>query len=367
MIWIAIAFLTGLAALSVLLPLARSSRAYSHADASKNFYHAQMAELRNDKDRGLLSEDEFAAAGAEVARRLISSHEPTGQSAGNAIRRRRIAALVALLATPAVALGLYARLGNPALQDRPLQARLNAPPGKIELVAAVARIEKHLASNPQDGRGWQVIAPVYIRMQRYNDAVAAWQNAVRLLGPEPDRLGSLGEAFVFAAKGKVTDQALAAFSQALKLDPSHHQSLFFTGLAAEQSGAFDRAREIWSKLVSIAPKDAPWIVTLQQRLAALGKTAREGEPSGPAGKDIAALPADEQAAAIRGMVAGLAARLKENGKNLDGWMMLIRAYMTLKQQDKAGEALKTARAHFAGDVPALGKLNEQARSLGLGE
>ncbi len=367
MIWIAIALLTGLAALSILIPLARATAPISHADASRAFFDAQMNELRQDLDRGLLSPNEFAAAEAEAARRLIAAHDQTASSAVPSVRRRRAAAVIAIILAPAFALGLYARLGHPALADRPLQARLDAPPGKIELVAAVAKIEKRLARVPGDGAGWQVIAPVYLRMQRYDDAVKAWQNAVRILGSDAYRLGSLGEALVFAAKGKVTDQALAAFAEALKLDPAHNQSLFFTGLAAEQAGVPERAREYWTRLISSAPKDAPWVASLRQRIVDLDKTVKGGGPDSEAGKAIAALPSNEQTAAIRGMVAGLAAKLQEDGKNLDGWIMLIRAYTVLKQRDKASAAVKTARQNFADDAGALKKLNEQVRALGLGE
>ena len=366
MIWIAIALMTALAALSVLMPLARGGGSRRGGDANRAFYETQMAELERDRERGLLGGDEYAAAKAEAARRLISSHDAPPSDAGPLLWRRRVAALVGLIATPALALGIYGVLGQPALQDRPLQARLSAPPDRIELVAAVAKIEKHLRRNPNDGNGWQVIAPVYTRMRRYSDAAQAWQNAIRLLGPAPNRFGALGEALVFANKGVVNDQALAAFAQALKLDPDHNQALFFTGLAAQQSGANQRAREIWSKLIARAPKGAPWVKSLQQRVAELDAAPEKGPPSN-AGKAIAALPVGERAAAIRGMVDGLAARLRENGKDIDGWMMLVRAYMVLKQPGKAREALRMARQNFAGEEAALRRLDEHAKALGVGD
>ena len=68
---------------------------------------------------------------------------------------------------------------------------------------------------------------------------------------------------------------------------------------------------------------------------------------------------------IRGMVGKLAARLKENGADVDGWLMLIRSYGVLKDMDKAKEAVANAHKQFASDAQALEKIETMARELGL--
>ena len=52
----------------------------------------------------------------------------------------------------------------------------------MDLAAAIAKIEAHLAQHPDDGRGYEVLAPVYLRIGRANDAVRAASEALRLLG-----------------------------------------------------------------------------------------------------------------------------------------------------------------------------------------
>ena len=56
---------------------------------------------------------------------------------------------------------------------------------------------------------------------------------------------------------------------------------------------------------------------------------------------------------IAGMVSGLAARLKEQPNDPDGWVMLIRSYATLGQAEAAQTAYETARAQFADNPAAL--------------
>ena len=46
----------------------------------------------------------------------------------------------------------------------------------------VAQVEAHLAKNPNEGRGWEVVAPIYLRMGRFEDAVKARRIALALNG-----------------------------------------------------------------------------------------------------------------------------------------------------------------------------------------
>ena len=66
------------------------------------------------------------------------------------------------------------------------------------------------------------------------------------------------------------------------------------------------------------------------------------------------------------MVEGLAARLKTNGKDLEGWMRLVRSYMVLGRRQDAVSALASARGEFSSDQNSLAELNVLAESLGLG-
>ena len=74
---------------------------------------------------------------------------------------------------------IYAATGSPHLPAQPLQARLDENPEHATIAELVSRAENHLANNPEDGRGWDVLAPIYYRFGRYNDAVVAYRSAIR--------------------------------------------------------------------------------------------------------------------------------------------------------------------------------------------
>jgi cytochrome c-type biogenesis protein CcmH len=366
MIWVVFAAMTGLAVFSVLWPLSRSRRIAAANLPNVSLYEAQVAEIDRDAASGLIAADDVPAAKAGAARRLLviaAAEKPRGP---NARRNARLTAAAAIVLIPALSLGLYGRLGRPDLPDLPLAARLQSEdPGKMDLAAAIVRIEAHLRDHPEDGRGWDVIAPVYLRLGRAEEARRGFANAIRLLGDSGPRQAGLGEAIVTQAQGVVTADARQAFEKASAADPSLPQPRYYLGLAALQDGKPDEARAIWMKLADEAPADALWAAALRQKIAALSSPPAAG-PDGEAGKSVAALPPAERAAAIRSMVVGLSARLHQNGGSLDEWKRLVRAYSVLNERVKALAALADARKSITNDPGAIAELDRLARELGLG-
>jgi len=366
MIWAVFALMTGAAALCVLLPLSRARQTRAADDA--DFYRSELAVIDRDVERGLISDADARATKAEAARRLLAADAASRQLVPS-LWRKRVAALGSIAMIGGVGLGLYAYLGHPNLPDQPLLARQSAPPDQTDIMTALAKIETHLAKDPDDGRGHEVIAPIYLRMGRYDDAVKSWTQAIRVLGSTPARETSLGEALVFAAKGTVTPEARAAFERALALAPNFQQARFYAGLAAAQDGDKDKARSIWSALVAEAPPRAAWANVVRERLAELGgpppEQQADSRPSSEAGRNIAALPEEERNTAIRGMVDNLSARLAQNGHDGAGWAMLIRAYTVLKEPALARNAVNDARRALADDAEARQRIDALARELNI--
>jgi cytochrome c-type biogenesis protein CcmH len=336
MIWIALAAMTGVAVLFALWPLAfRGARVEPGREAQ--FYRAQLDEIARDVERGVLPESEAAGARAEAARRLLALSDRAEQPAPKGeTGRRRAAALAAFVVAPAVALGVYARIGQPDLPDAPLAARkadLGAP-GGVE--AAVAKIEAHLMKAPDDRRGWEVLAPIYMRMGRFEDAAGAYKQTIRLGLDDAETHAHFGEALLALADGVVTADARAEFAKA----PDLPMSKFYLALAAEQDGKTEEAKAAYQALAPEAKGDAPWVQGLRNRLDAMNG-ASASTPTAKAPTPAAFSP--EQRKMIEGMVSGLAERLATKGGGPGEWVRLIRAYSVLQETDKAREALASAR------------------------
>jgi cytochrome c-type biogenesis protein CcmH len=361
MVWFVLAGMAACAVLAALWPLLRPSR-NPKADPAANeaaFYKAQLEEIRRDVERGLLPQGEAESARAEAARRLIAAASGPSEAPPPSRRTRLAAAALIAIGLPAIAFPLYARLGQPMMPDEPLASRKVAPQTNGEIEAAVAAVEARLIAKPDGGKGWAVIAPVYMRFERYADAAHAYAEALRLLGEDPLRRAAYGEALVAAAGGVVTDEARQAFDRALTEQPGQPQARYYLALAAEQDGKKADAIRDYQSLLADSPPNAPWRSMVNAHLAALN-----GEPV-PA-TDAAAIP-DAQRPMIEGMVNRLATRLASNGGGFDEWARLIRAYTVLHEADKAKAALADAHKALASDANAVASLDALARDLGLGD
>jgi cytochrome c-type biogenesis protein CcmH len=360
-IWVVFALMTGAAVLAVLWPLSRVPARPAEERVESQFYRDQIAEIERDAARGLISPAEAEAAKTEAARRLLRATPGSGALADAmgepALRRRRAVSAIALSVVPLLALALYGAYGSPQLPAQPLSARLEARQQQLDFATAIARVEGHLAANPDDGRGWEVLAPVYLRAGRFEEAAKAYGAAIRLLGESAPRLAAYGEALVSAKDGVVSEEARGAFEKALGLEPATVKASFYLAQAAEQDGDREKARGHYAAIVTRSPPDAPWLPLIRERLAKL--------PGGEGAAAVASLPAPDREAAIRGMVEGLAARLDANGGSAEEWSRLVRSYAVLGEREKARSTLDKARQAVAASTASRDALDAVARDLRL--
>jgi cytochrome c-type biogenesis protein CcmH/NrfG len=80
---------------------------------------------------------------------------------------------------------------------------------------------------------------------------------------------------------------------------------------------------------------------------------------------VAAMPAPDREAAIRGMVEGLSARLAASGGSPEEWSRLVRSYAVLGEHDKARTALDRARHSLGETVAQADPLASVAREFNL--
>src|SRR6516165_9837888 len=264
------AAMTVAAMLAALWPLLRKA-ATPRAGSDVAVYRDQLDEVERDLTAGYIGPTEAEAARVEVSRRLLAAaaaDRVTAAPVSTAAMtwRRRSAAVAVVLALPGIAIGLYLWLGSPQLASAQLAAH-----GPVVTDSSaedlIAQAEAYLQRNPNDGRAWEVLAPVYMQLGRYSDSVTAWNNTLQLLGESADRHANLGEALTMESNGVVTAEAKAAFARAVQLDDTTVTARFYLGLAAEQDGKREQAAEIWRRLIAEAPAGAPWVDTVRGALA----------------------------------------------------------------------------------------------------
>jgi cytochrome c-type biogenesis protein CcmH len=149
---------------------------------------------------------------------------------------------------------------------------------------------------------------------------------------------------VLEADGTVTPEALKAFDRALALRPDDPRAAYYLGLHEAQSGDSRAAVTRWQALAAQSPPDAPWLPMLRAEIARVSKAAGMPQPTRDQVEAMQNLaPADRQQA-IRSMVEGLAAKLKENPDDRAGWLRLANAWKVLGENARAAEAYARADA-----------------------
>ena len=364
--WLVVSLMTVLAAATVWWPLYRPARLAASA-TEMAVYQSQLVEIETDKTMGLIGANEAEAARVEVARRLLAATDAEDRKMSspkplpNTFWRHLFAALT-LVALPLGSVGLYYELGSPSLATEPTRTEAQSAGQPVETM--VARVEAHLQKNPDDGEGWQVLGPVYLRLGRYSDAVSAWSNAVRVLGESSEREANLGEAMVAEANGIVTPEARNAFIRAVALDSKSVSGRYYLGLFAQQDGHPQEAIKIWRDLIATASEGEHWVSDVRQAIARLEQKGSAPEKKGNEVQPDPKGPDAGPSAMIQSMVDRLAARLQQDGSDVEGWVKLVRSYRVLNDTAKASDAEANARQALANSPDKLAKLNASLKELG---
>ncbi len=414
-LWIILTLMAAIAAAVLTIPLVRRQEARSDARAATlAVLKDQLVDVDVQLAAGTIPPADAEGLRVEIKRRMLAAghipadlDRPIGARAlgGLAI------GLVALVTFAATA--MYASMGKPEIENGApavasgATATTNAPAetqAAPEIAQLVTGLERKLAANPQDAEGWRMLGWSYFQTQRFADAAKAYAKAVAL---KPDGEGlqsAYGEALVQAGQGEVTPAAVAAFTAARAKDGADARARYFLALARQQRGDGKGAIDDWLALLSVSPGDAPWVPQLRQviqqtadaakidvtaRLAAIrpptsgGATVPSSLPPGMAaanaasgagrmpGPDAAQVagaaamtPADRQAM-IRGMVDGLATKLKANPRDEAGWLRLMRARSVLGDAAAATAARDEAIAAFGDDKAAQDRIRAAATEIGI--
>lgn len=392
LLWLSFAILTASVVTLLLQPLRKPpATPVDAAEADLAVYRDQLRELDHERERGLIGASEIESARAEVARRLLKRAGTDGLAASatttphtdalSARRARNVVVAVAAL-IPLASVALYLMTGAPGLPGQPFAERQAAPGTPAQIVELIGRVETHLRAHPEDGKGWDVVAPVYLRLGRYADAAHAFAEATRLEGETVRRLMGFAEATMMVENGIVSEPVRKVSERILALEPGRVEARIWLTLAKEQDGDLAGAAAAYRELLSGAPADAPWRQAVADRLDLVTKKLN-GEPvpderpvaaapeappaAGPASgaPDLSQMSPADRERFITSMVDRLAARLKSDGKDLAGWIRLARAYKVLGRESDARAAIASARENFSGDKASLDEIAKSEQSLGI--
>lgn len=240
------------AAVPLALPLLRqrgtASEAADRQAANIAILRDQMAELDHDRNEGSLSDADFEQAKKELQKRLLEEARPEGTTARETSPSRKTA-LAILLLLPLMGLGGYGLLGSPqALDPANRQPAPKVTADQIE--GMVAKLAARLKENPDDPKGWLMLARSYKMLGRYPESADAFGKAMPMVEKDGALLGEYAEMLAITSDG-FQGRPTELINKALKLTPDDPQILLLAGAAAGERGDFKAAVAYWEKVLPL--------------------------------------------------------------------------------------------------------------------
>ncbi len=408
LLWLMIVVLIAGTLGAILVPLFKGGDTFiSRESFDANIFKDQLKAIDRELEEGRIDKAEAESARVEISRKILEASDkvekrPTFSSQGRELSRT--SALGLALVVPVLAIGLYMNIGNPELPDFPLEARLQKSPVENRIASLIARAEQRLEKHPNDARGWEIMAPIYLRNKMYGKAKTAYENAIRLQEPSADRLAGLAEAMILGNGGIVGDDVLPILRQAIKMDGNLPKPRFWIGLFYEQTGELGKADSTYAVLLKETYEDMPWRSTVQSRLngvrnklglpvvkiagiksvqkpdiplgnalasngAGNGRAMGGSAMPGPTAQDVrqaGQMSAGDRKAMISAMVQRLADRLNSQGGDANSWLRLVNAYMVQGNKAKALAAVQAGKKNLKADKKGVARLAALERQISGG-
>ena len=230
-------------------PLTPAQKTQQHIGSVRT----ELRKFKTDLDGGSLNQQAYNNARQKLATQVLEEIEYPGKIKIDLppLRGRWAGWMVGLL-IPALALGIYTRLGKPEL------IRLSASPmaqtngnhgsddvGSIEDM--ITALKEKLISNPEDAEGWYMLARSYMSQKQYPEAVEAMEKVVALKNDNANILMQYADALAMTNNGRVSGEPEKIIHQALELEPNHPEALWLAGIAAEEQNLHEKAIGHWEK------------------------------------------------------------------------------------------------------------------------
>ena len=238
-------------------PLTSAQKTQKHISEVR----ATLRKLKTDLDKGALDQQAYNTARQKLATQALEEIEsPEKIKFEPPPLRGRWAGWMVGLLVPALALGIYTRLGKPeliGLTASPMAQTAgnhgNGGVGSIEDM--ITALKEKLKNQPEDAEGWYMLARSYMSQKQYPEAVEAMEKVVALKNDNANILMQYADALAMTNNGKVSGKPEKIIHQALTLEPNHPEALWLAGIAAEEQNQHEKAIGHWEKALGQMQND----------------------------------------------------------------------------------------------------------------
>ncbi len=274
------ALLTTLAIAFVMVPLVAARFAGNDAaTATKNtgsqantlnlaVLRDQLRELELDFKQGMIDQAAYEAARIDLASRV--SQDVGSETVTTPLR----------MPSPGLAMGLsvglvllvwclYVSLGNFAAFDATKAAKAGPHGGKVtqeQITTMITQLKDHLKANPEDAKGWAMLARTLGGLERFTEAREAFVKLIELAPNDPTVLTDAADTTAMAQGQSLQGEPEKLLQRALAIDPKHIKALILMGSVKYERQDFTGAVVDWRTLRAALPPNSDMIATVDENI-----------------------------------------------------------------------------------------------------
>ncbi len=243
----------------------------------------QLAELKADRDSGKLDASAYEAARHDLERELLDALDHQSDGSGDTTHSGRWLPLLLVPVIPLVAILLYQQLGAGVVYEEPPQAQNSkGMPTQHDINVMLEKLVERLREDPNHPDGWMLLGRSYTSLHRYNDAVAAYEQARKYGGDSPELLIDYADTLITANGGEFSDKVGNMLKQAMAKQPGNPKGLWLMGHWYYHHGDYRKALKNWEQVAGMVQPGSENDKVLRQQIQLVRAKLGEAAPPEPA-------------------------------------------------------------------------------------
>jgi len=231
-------------------------------ETNVTLYHEHKKEIEKDFSEGGIDEENYQYLLAELDSTLlqdIESTKKTGQVSTGATKQYSIVWPLGLSAFIIIfSVALYNKEGSYQVitqmpaghgQQQGMSQEQMQMQRENEAMAHIEKLQKHIEANPEDGEAWYNLGQTYVAIGGFDEAVAAFNQVIRIEGEHADLIGSIAQALYYKNNQQITDEVQQYIDKALALDPNDPSTNILLGMHNFISEDYQQAIAYWQRVI----------------------------------------------------------------------------------------------------------------------
>jgi len=234
----------------------------SRRQMNVSIYREELDKLEAESQSGLMDEQSYALAHAELRQRLFQDTNEEDDKSFS--KSPKITILGILIFVLILSSGLYFVLGD---ATRVAQKNAEKPVTQEAVERMVTEFAQKMEKDPQNLKGWVMLARSYRILGRNQEAEKAYARAGDFVNSDPQLLADYADVIATNTNGDFSGKPMQLINQALKLDPNNLLALWLSGSASFSTQNYKVAVQTWEKLNSLLPAQSDESRAIQASIA----------------------------------------------------------------------------------------------------